>query len=297
MNKGKTVFWMFLYLLVLGGGNWTWGSTLLCYYDGPIYSALSLDYANSALALQVTPPAYPSVVDSVQIYIISEGDTIWPPLGDTLHEPFQISLFNDGGGVPGMEVFRDTVVADSIPPSWVKAYPNVIITSGDFWVAFVSLTNLLTEGGEFVATDSFLDFEQQHWFRDTFGIWQQLFSFSGDMMICAYVSSLPGVEEGNNEKLEISNAKFKLLQNNPNPFHHSTLIRYSLSASGRTSLKIYDITGRIVETLVDESKEPGVYQVEWEGKDQASGIYFYRLQARIGQVGDFTSTRKLILLK
>jgi flagellar hook assembly protein FlgD len=57
-------------------------------------------------------------------------------------------------------------------------------------------------------------------------------------------------------------------------------------------LVIYDITGRLVEIIVDEKKEAGVYQVEWDGKDQPSGIYFYRLQS-----GDFTTTKKLILLK
>ncbi|MCH7760008.1 M6 family metalloprotease domain-containing protein [candidate division TA06 bacterium] len=100
-----------------------------------------------------------------------------------------------------------------------------------------------------------------------------------------------GVEEENSE-FRTPNSEFRLFQSSPNPFHRSTLIRYSLPASGLASLKVFDITGRLVETLVNERQEPGVYQVEWEGKEQASGIYFYRLTT-----GVYTSTRKLILMK
>lgn len=100
---------------------------------------------------------------------------------------------------------------------------------------------------------------------------------------------LTGVEE------EMENPKIpreELLQNHPNPFHQSTKIQYSLPKSGAITLTIYDITGRLVDTLVDEKKEPGVYQIQWEGKDLASGIYFYRLQA-----GDLKSTKKMVLLR
>jgi hypothetical protein len=112
-----------------------------------------------------------------------------------------------------------------------------------------------------------------------------------------------GIEEENPE-FRISNFEFRLLQNNPNPFHNSTLIRYTIpgvrgqgsGVGGNTKvpvrLTVYDITGRLVETLVDKSQESGVYDVKWEGKDQVSGIYFYRLQS-----GDFTTTKKIILLK
>jgi hypothetical protein len=100
-----------------------------------------------------------------------------------------------------------------------------------------------------------------------------------------------GIEE-DNEKLIIKNDKLILLQNHPNPFHELTAISYQLGAPSHTSLKIYDITGRLIETLVDEVKDSGVYQVEWNGKDQASGIYFYRLQS-----DNLVSTKKMILLR
>ena len=97
---------------------------------------------------------------------------------------------------------------------------------------------------------------------------------------------------------------FLLSQNYPNPFHTSTIIRYAIPvAIGNETLDpilvhlvVYDIMGRLVEILVDEVHKPGVYQVEWDGRIAESGvrngIYFYRLQA-----GDFTDTKKLILLR
>ena len=72
---------------------------------------------------------------------------------------------------------------------------------------------------------------------------------------------------------------FALSQNNPNPFARETSISYMLPASGHTTLKIYDASGRVVETLVDTEVEPGIYTVNWDRKDVASGTYFYRLSS------------------
>ncbi|MCH7760413.1 T9SS type A sorting domain-containing protein, partial [candidate division TA06 bacterium] len=107
-----------------------------------------------------------------------------------------------------------------------------------------------------------------------------------------------GVEEKGFDKFKMKDTK--LLQNQPNPFHSTTLIRYILPNSQEkipVRLAIYDISGRLVETLVDQDQESGVFTVIWEGKDQASGIYFYRLHSRFGQEGEFTATKKLILLR
>ncbi|MDP3024026.1 MAG: FG-GAP-like repeat-containing protein [candidate division Zixibacteria bacterium] len=97
---------------------------------------------------------------------------------------------------------------------------------------------------------------------------------------------------------------FSLYQNYPNPFNSSTIISFSLKAQGlmlkgpiQTTLIIYNILGQLVRTLVDEEKQPGDYQVVWDGKNEqgeavGSGIYFYRIQA-----GSFTKTAKMSLLK
>ena len=92
--------------------------------------------------------------------------------------------------------------------------------------------------------------------------------------------------------------KFNLEQNYPNPFNPSTHIRFAVAAEqAMVSLKIYDITGKLVKTLANEVMPGGYYTVEWDGTNDhaasvAAGIYFYRLNA-----GEFVQTRKMIYLK
>jgi hypothetical protein len=83
---------------------------------------------------------------------------------------------------------------------------------------------------------------------------------------------------------------YSLQQNYPNPFNPSTTIRFSLPKSGYITLKVYDIVGREVETLVDGDRAAGGYSVEWTPDNLASGVYLYRLEA-----GSFTETKKLVL--
>lgn len=87
---------------------------------------------------------------------------------------------------------------------------------------------------------------------------------------------------------------FKLYQNYPNPFNPSTLISYRLSVISKVSLKIYDLLGREVATLVNEEQQPGVYNSQFSiGNFQLpSGVYFYRLQA-----GEFSRSKKMMLMK
>ncbi|MFN3426952.1 MAG: choice-of-anchor Q domain-containing protein [Candidatus Thermochlorobacter sp.] len=85
---------------------------------------------------------------------------------------------------------------------------------------------------------------------------------------------------------------FELSQNYPNPFNPTTVISYQLPVSSEVSLKIYDMLGRQVATLVEGRQEAGRYQVAFNAVQLASGLYFYRLQA-----GTFTQTRKMMLLK
>jgi hypothetical protein len=92
---------------------------------------------------------------------------------------------------------------------------------------------------------------------------------------------------------------FSLGQNYPNPFNPSTTIKYSISSEALNasslqlvSLKIYDIIGREVSTLVNESQKSGNYEVSFNAKDLTSGVYFYTLRA-----GSFYESKKMILLK
>lgn len=83
-----------------------------------------------------------------------------------------------------------------------------------------------------------------------------------------------------------------LHQNYPNPFNPATVIRYTLPATCIVNLKVHNVLGQEVATLVNQEMEPGSYDVKWEASSFSSGVYFYRLTA-----GNFVETRKLILLK
>jgi hypothetical protein len=86
--------------------------------------------------------------------------------------------------------------------------------------------------------------------------------------------------------------EFTLKQNFPNPFNPTTTIDYTLPASSRVLLKVYDVLGREIRTLVDERQIAGDHSVKLDGSNLASGVYFYRLQA-----GTYAETRKLLLLR
>ncbi len=85
---------------------------------------------------------------------------------------------------------------------------------------------------------------------------------------------------------------FSLGQNYPNPFNPSTTIKYSLSSTAKVSLKVFDILGNEVLTMVNEEQPPGSYVKQFTGTNLSSGVYFYRLSA-----GGSTATRKMTLLK
>jgi hypothetical protein len=105
-----------------------------------------------------------------------------------------------------------------------------------------------------------------------------------------------GIEESP-ERISVTNPVF-LSQNEPNPFHQLTAISYQLRAQSQISLKVYDITGRLVETLVDEEQEPGEYHIPISNHQlPGSGIYFYRLESRTGQSQEIVKTRKMTLLR
>ena len=86
--------------------------------------------------------------------------------------------------------------------------------------------------------------------------------------------------------------QFVLFQSYPNPFNSSTTIHFEVPFIAEVTLKIFDIHGREVDTLINRSFEPGKYKVQWNANGFVSGIYFYRLQS-----GTFTDTRKIILSK
>lgn len=86
--------------------------------------------------------------------------------------------------------------------------------------------------------------------------------------------------------------EFLLSQNYPNPFNPNTKIKYSVPQSSNVIIKVFDVLGNEIETLVKEEKTSGIYELKWNAANLPSGVYFYQLRA-----GDYISTKKMILLK
>ena len=102
-----------------------------------------------------------------------------------------------------------------------------------------------------------------------------------------YSALLTGLKQNNSTPLT-----FNLEQNYPNPFNPSTVIKYSIPAAGNVLIKVYDILGNEIKTLVNENKSPGNYSVIFDAKGLPSGVYLYKLTA-----GNYNSVKKLVLIK
>jgi len=100
-----------------------------------------------------------------------------------------------------------------------------------------------------------------------------------------------------NSRTDELTSKVILYHNFPNPSNPSTTIQYTIPETDKVLLKIFDIKGKEIQTLINASQTPGLHSIIWDGKDQfgrnvSSGIYFYRLETRVYQV-----TRKMLLIR
>ena len=182
----------------------------------------------------------------------------------------------DPGGMGLVYVYLGGTQMDTIPDWGVL---------GQYWGALggaIATADLNNDG-----VDELILSEPLYFFGSNKG---RVYVYSGDT---AFVSV---DEEEEDHSLP---RQFSLEQNYPNPFNANTVIRYSLDGGRPThiTLKIYNILGKEVRTLIDKQQSKGEYQVIWDGKDNhrkevASGIYFCQLK-----VGDRSKTRKLLLLK
>lgn len=140
--------------------------------------------------------------------------------------------------------------------------------------------NLGSYGGDYIGISSGNNKVFPFWFDDKTGSMQA--------WTCTVTLSTVGIN-GNNNEIPSS---YELKQNFPNPFNPNTSISFSLPKESSVKLEVFDITGKNIATLVDETKAAGNYSYDFNASDLSSGIYFYKLTA-----GGFVSTRKMILNK
>lgn len=126
--------------------------------------------------------------------------------------------------------------------------------------------------------------------------WGDIGRTNGDINASAEIWNFLKTKELSQPTTEVSLSQclieMSLFQNYPNPFNPSTEIGYGVPGTEYVTLKVYDLLGREVATLVNERKAPGSYSVSFDASGLASGVYFYRLEA-----GNFMQTKKLIVLR
>jgi len=190
-----------------------------------------------------------------------------------------------------------------------------IVDSSDNWEATLFIKDLLTSQGTLIAPDSGItdvtlrrlqSFSVPtnvivNWENEKSGtiIQQGTFTYTGNLI------SIPEVKIfKDSSRLKVFYTPvsvdeqmllpkhFALEQNYPNPFNGTSIIKYSVPQSSNVEIIVFDILGNEIETLVNEEKQTGTYEITWYAENLPSGVYFYRLQA-----GSFIETKKMILLR
>jgi hypothetical protein len=173
---------------------------------------------------------------------------------------------------------------DSTNLIWNSSLPNVLEYSVN-----LSSDSLFSNFIDTLVTDTilglkYLEINQNYYWRVRA---RNVLGWSNYSTVGSFNTIVTGFEDNYSDEID-----FSLSQNYPNPFNPSTSIEYRVGNRRYVTLKVYDVLGREVATLVNEEKQPGVYEVEFDASQLSSGIYFYTLEA-----GEFRDTKKLILLK
>lgn len=170
---------------------------------------------------------------------------------------------------------------------WIK------IDDGDF----AMYNGLVTNGWEWLKIDDYILTEGEHLL--TIG-----YREDGARLDKICITNSPTIPSGTGEEAEnlcdptdvgfTSEVPegYTLIQNYPNPFNPSTKIAYSLPEGSIVTLKVYDVLGNMIETLVNEKKSAGKYEIVFDGSNLSSGVYFYKMQA-----GSFVAVKKFILMR
>jgi Secretion system C-terminal sorting domain len=189
-----------------------------------------------------------------------------------------------------MHIMPERTVMKSFLKPIVVVFMLGVLPPDPVVFAQVSLSASTTGNGGATMTGS-------HNLVATFG--QAIIGSSGSVLSAGFWGVSSSVTSVAVEDAEGLPREFSLDQNYPNPFNPTTVISYHMASTGRVSLKIFDVYGREVTTLVNERKPPGTYRVRVDAGSLASGVYLYRLIMVPAGVegGTFVRTRKMILVR
>jgi len=212
------------------------------------------------------------------VYLIKTdegGDTLWTrTLGDTYHDAATaVAETSDGGYV--------------VTGTW--SIPQVTF---DAYVVRLDVAGNVLWSGLYGGEESDAGYSIQQTDDGGYMLVASTESFGAggvDIYLVKLAPDAVNVEDNSDGRISLD---FVLCQNYPNPFNAETSIGYSLAEAGDVNLSVYDITGRLVATLVDEKQMAGHRSVDWDASTVSSGLYFYKLS-----IGDFTETKRMILIK
>ena len=207
--------------------------------------------------------------DSWLIKTNSLGDTLWTRTFGTFDSDglSSVEQTNDGGYIAAGTMYGDAwlVRTDSDGNTlWTKTIGGIIDDVGEYVQQ--------TSDGGYILVGASSSFSSNHQ-KD---VW--LIRIDSDISEVKPSQSPPN--------------KFQLFRNYPNPFNPSTRIRYSVLQNTQVQIKVFDVLGNEITTLINEEKPAGNYEVEIDASSLSSGVYFYQLKA-----GSFIETKKMILLK
>lgn len=248
----------------------------LRYDDGTSESSTSWTGGTGSVANFFIPPSYPARVDTISYYIATTG------------AGFFARIYDDNGtnGLPGTILFSATI-SNPVAGTFTRVpVTGVNITSGGFYVSWDMNGDGIAIGEDQTLPIANRSFEG---FGGFFGNFRN--AATDDPMIRATVlmPNLVGISQISTEVPD----KFTLSQNYPNPFNPSTTINFSIPSSSHITLKVYNMLGKEVATLVDEFKTSGTYSYNYTAASElTSGVYFYTLTT-----DNFKDTKKLVLIK
>ncbi|MBK8552643.1 MAG: T9SS type A sorting domain-containing protein [Ignavibacteria bacterium] len=226
---------------------------------------------------------YPGVDTMILHKLDSSGNLIWKKKYYPGGHCQCLCLSKDGKKIL-LAGYIDTLVQGNIVVTKVDLEGNLIYNKQIFSafgynLSFLPYSVKATSDNGFVLT-GFTNFPRFTSYRDN------ILAVKTDSLCNAPI--IVNVDNNN----QLTPEEFVLYQNYPNPFNPVTTITYSIPISGIVKIKIYDITGREIRLLVNEAKDAGAYEIQFDGSNLASGIYFYKLEA-----GSFISTKRMILIK
>ena len=221
-------------------------------------------------------PEEPVTLVSMKYYATGEGGLTW------------VYIWADDGenGMPGTQI-GTTLLFSSVIEGWNEkdvSSADLVISEGGFYAGWGE-TSLSPQLG--LDTDSPDDASYFQIPGEAWGAISDL-GYSGDLMIRAKVDAAVSVDQ---QDAGLP-TEFALRQNYPNPFNPVTFIPFDIPAELHVKLELYDVTGRLVQTLINENLPAGRYSYHLDASDLATGVYIYRIETE-----KYSSAKKLILVK